>query len=113
MTAIMVVDDDANVLTGRKMTLESKGSHVRVLTDPVLALKHQGIKENGGAECKIVPSDIIMPKVAGVELSKYIKEARPDWKSLIVSSMPVHKEDWRNLILLRNRRMTLLPKYPH
>jgi len=29
------------------MTLESKGHHVRVFTDPVLALKHQGIKENG------------------------------------------------------------------
>lgn len=42
MTSILVVDDDADVLTVRKMTPENKGHHVHVFTEPVLVLKNQG-----------------------------------------------------------------------
>jgi CheY-like chemotaxis protein len=40
----------------------------------------------------------MMPKITGAELSKYVKKARPDLKVLIMSSVPVHKEEWHNLI---------------
>jgi DNA-binding NtrC family response regulator len=96
MTSIMVVDDDADVLSVIKMMLESRGHQVHAFRDPALALKH--LKEDGCAQCKIVISDIIMPKITGVELSKYLKEARPDLKVVIMSSMPVHRDEWRNLI---------------
>lgn len=82
MTSIMVVHDDEDVLFVIKMMLESRGHHVHAFSDPVLALKH--LKEDGCAQCKIVISDIMMPKIIGVELSKYVKEARPDLKFVIM-----------------------------
>lgn len=82
MTSIMVVHDDEDVLIVIKMMLENRGHHVHSFSDPVLALKH--LKEDGCAQCKIVISDIMMPKIIGVELSKYVKEARPDLKFVIM-----------------------------
>jgi len=108
MTGIMVVDDDVDVLAVIKMMLERRGYDVHAFSDPVLALRH--LKEDDCKGCEIVISDIIMPKITGVELSKYVKESRPDLKFLIMSSMPVRKQEWRNLIPFTQYIDDLIPK---
>lgn len=65
MTSIMVVDDDADVLTVIKMMSESRGHQVHAFRDPALALKH--LMEDGCAECSIAISDIIMPRMAQLD----------------------------------------------
>ena len=39
-----------------------------------------------------------MPKMTGIELSKYVKEARPELKFVIMSSMSVRKQEWRHIV---------------
>ena len=71
--------------------IERKGHHVHAFNDPILALHH--LKEENCKECSIVISDIKMPKMTGIELSKHVKEARPELKFVIRSSMPVRKQE--------------------
>src|SRR5205807_3761945 len=54
-------------------------------------------------ECSIMISDIKMPKMTGIELSKYVKEARPELKFVIMSSMSVRKQEWRHIVPFTKR----------
>ena len=76
--------------------IERKGHHVHAFNDPILALHY--LKEENSKECSIMISDIKMPKMTGIELSKYVKEARPELKFVIMSSMSVRKQEWRQIV---------------
>jgi len=76
--------------------IERKGHHVHAFNDPILALHY--LKEENSKECSIMISDIKMPKMTGIELSKYVKEARPELKFVTMSSMSVRKQEWRQIV---------------
>jgi DNA-binding NtrC family response regulator len=107
MSGIMIVDDDVDVLAVTKMMLERKGHEVHAFSDPVLALMHL---EDGCKTCKIAISDVIMPGITGVELSKYAKEARPDLKFVVMSAMPVRKTEWREVMPFTKYMDDFVPK---
>lgn len=108
MTGIMIVDDEIDVLAVTKMMLERKGYDVHGFSNPILALRH--LKEDGCRKCRIVISDAIMPGITGVELSKYVKEARPELIFVMMSAMPVQKEEWRNIIPFAKYMDDFIPK---
>jgi two-component SAPR family response regulator len=51
-----------------------------------------------------------MPGITGVELSKYVKEARPELIFVMMSAMPVQKEEWRNIIPFAKYMDDFIPK---
>jgi CheY-like chemotaxis protein len=93
---ILVVEDELDLLSTIKMVLERNKYLVHGFSDPLFALKH--IKEDGCASCKIVLSDIKMPQMTGIELAVHLKRIRPNLKIVLMSAMPVDREDWRNVL---------------
>ncbi len=91
----MIVDDDRDVLTVTTMMLERNGHKVHAFSDPSLALKHL---TDGCAECYLVISDIIMSGMTGIELAISAKKSRPRLRFVVMSSLPIRKKEWRNVI---------------
>ena len=92
----MVVDDDKDTLAVTRIMLERRGYSVQAFTDPNKALEH--LKEHGCKECVMVLSDIKMPKMTGIELAKYVKDDFPKLPFILMSSMPIRKEEWRTIL---------------
>ena len=93
---VLLVEDEPDLSSTIKMVLERYKYVVHSFSDPFLALKH--IKEDGCKDCKIVLSDIKMPQMTGVELAVHLKRIRPSLKIVLMSAMPVDREDWRNVL---------------
>ena len=72
--AILVLDDEFDILTTIKSFLQKHGFHVYAFTDPHLALEHFQI--NATIYCLII-SDIKMPHMNGFEFIKKVKEIKP------------------------------------
>ena len=79
---ILVVDDDEEVLGFVKDTLELNGYRVIATTSPMNAIdmfkKHK-------REIALVVTDIIMPLIDGGELTRRLREVRPDVKVVTIS----------------------------
>jgi DNA-binding NtrC family response regulator len=91
----MIVDDDKDVLTVTTMMLERNGHKVHAFGDPSLALKHL---TDGCTECGLVISDIVMSGMTGIELAISAKKSRPQLRFVVMSSLPIRKKEWRNVI---------------
>jgi CheY-like chemotaxis protein len=94
--AIMVVDDERDVLLVTKLMLERNGFKVHAFSDPSLALKH--LKEDGCKDCRLVISDFKMPGMTGLELARYVKQARPEIRVFLTTAFPIRKEEWRKVL---------------
>jgi CheY-like chemotaxis protein len=92
----MVVEDESDLLATVTMVLERHGYRVHGFPDPSLALTH--IRDERCNDCKIILCDIKMPHLTGVELAVHLKRIRPDLKFLLMSAMPVDKEQWRRVL---------------
>jgi len=93
----MVVDDDRDVLVTTKLMLERIGYQVHAFHDAASALKH--VKDNEGCkDCTITISDIKMSEMTGLELARYLKQARPQMKVVLMTSFPIRKEEWRKVL---------------
>lgn len=92
----MVVEDEPDLLAAVKMALERKGYHIHGFCDSTSALRH--FKEQGCKDCNLVLSDIKMQPMTGVELAIYLKKIRPDLKIVIMSAMPINKNEWRKVL---------------
>ena len=72
--SIMIVDDEIDITTFMKLSLQKCGFNVDSFTDPFLALEHLQIN------CKdymIVISDIRMLGLNGFEFVRKIREVKP------------------------------------
>ena len=93
---ILVIEDESDLLTAIKMTLEGRGYRVHGFSDPSMALKH--IKEVNCQDCSLVISDIKMPVMTGVELAIHFKRVRPEMKFMLMSAMSIDRANWRNIL---------------
>jgi CheY-like chemotaxis protein len=86
---ILVVNDEPDMTTMLKMTLERAGFRVDTFNDPVLALK--GFRPN---LYDLVILDVIMPNTDGLELYSQLKRKDPEINVcfLTASSEPYREE---------------------
>ena len=80
MYEVLVIDDDADVRDAIKRVLERAGFAVRTSMDAVAALS-----ELSRRSADVVITDIIMPKVNGVEAIRSILEGFPGVKIIAIS----------------------------
>ena len=86
-TKIMIVDDDVDTSMGFKIALQERGYTVSEFTNPLLALEHfKRINNN----CDLVISDLRMPGMNGLELSKNIKIINPKAKILLMTAFDIN-----------------------
>jgi DNA-binding NtrC family response regulator len=89
--AIMVVDDELDILSVIKMSLEKSGMKVHGFDNPVAALEH--IDKAGCCDCWMLLSDVSMSQMSGFELVKKIKQLRPDLVVLLMSAFEINKDE--------------------
>jgi DNA-binding NtrC family response regulator len=81
---IMVVDDDFDIATLVKITLQKSGfKNVFVFTKPLLALEH--FKINYKDYCMVI-ADIRMPEMNGFEFARSVSWAKPEIKVLLMTA---------------------------
>ena len=90
--AILLLDDDFDIITVFRLGLEDKGFHVSVFTDPLLALDHfQMNPEQFG----LVISDIRMPVMNGYDFIKKVKEMKPEVKVFLMTAFKIDDIEFR------------------
>jgi CheY-like chemotaxis protein len=70
LSAVLLIDDDKDILTVLKRSLELKGVNTYGFTNPVLAVEHF---KNNAASYDIVVTDIRMPQMNGFEVARAVK----------------------------------------
>jgi DNA-binding NtrC family response regulator len=84
---IMVVDDDFDIATLVKITLQKSGfKNVFVFTKPLLALEH--FKINYKDYCMVI-ADIRMPEMNGFEFARSVSRAKPEIKVLLMTAFDI------------------------
>ena len=87
---IMVIDDDFDIATLVKITLQKNGfEDVFVFTKPSLALEHFKINYK---DYSLVICDIRMPEMNGFELARYISQMKPGIKVILMTAFDI-KDD--------------------
>ena len=77
---IVLVDDEPGVLRALELILRASGCTVTVFSDPCEAQKQL----NAGLECRVLISDLRMPKLSGSDLISEVKKVR-QIQSILIS----------------------------
>jgi DNA-binding NtrC family response regulator len=85
--SIMIVDDEIDVGTFMKLSLQKCGFNVDSFTDPFLALEHFHLNSK---DYTIVISDIRMPDINGFEFVLKIREVKPKIKVLLMTAFDIN-----------------------
>jgi DNA-binding NtrC family response regulator len=84
---IMVIDDDFDIATLVKITLQKDGfRNVFAFTKPSLALEH--FKINYEDYCLVI-ADIRMPEMNGFEFAKAVSRVKPEIKVLLMTAFDI------------------------
>ena len=91
LARLLVVDDDYDIVQVLKMGLLKRGFSVDAFTNPQDAL--QSFKSNAESYC-LVLSDIRMPMLSGIQLSKKVKEVNPNVKVIMMTAFEVRDSEF-------------------
>ncbi len=94
-SSVLLIDDDKDILTVLKRSLEIKGVNTYGFTNPVLAVEHF---RNNAANYDIVVTDIRMPQMNGFEVARAVKEIRPDIKLAFVTAFEVNQSEFEKVL---------------
>jgi DNA-binding NtrC family response regulator len=86
LARLLIVDDDSDIVQVLKMGLVKNGFSVDAFTNPEDAL--QSFKSDAESYC-LVLSDVRMPMLSGIQLSKKIKEINPDVKVVLMTAFEI------------------------
>lgn len=93
--SILIVDDEFDIVTLIKASLQKHGFSTLAFTDPLLALEHF---QNNSNDFALVISDIRMPSMNGYELIRKIKAERPTIKTILISAFEINKEEFSKIM---------------
>jgi CheY-like chemotaxis protein len=93
--AVLLLDDEFDIITVFKQGLEKQGIHVFAFTDPLLALEHFQINSE---QYRLVISDLRMPRMNGYEFIKKVKEMKPQIKVLFMTAFEIDDIEFRRLL---------------
>ena len=83
---ILVLDDDFDIVSIIKISLQKRRFNVFAFTDPFLALEHfEIISKNYG----LVLSDVRMPGMPGFEFVRKVRKIEPNVKILLMSAFEI------------------------
>ncbi|MCH8037055.1 MAG: PAS domain S-box protein [Proteobacteria bacterium] len=82
---ILLSEDDDSLRHLVQITLEELGYHVLAAADGFEALE---VEEEHDGPIALLLSDVVMPNMGGIDLSRALKETRPDTKILFMSGYP-------------------------
>jgi DNA-binding NtrC family response regulator len=86
LARVLLVDDDPDIVQVLKMGLLKNGFMVEAFTNPYEAL--QSFKSNADSYC-LVLSDIRMPILSGIQLSKKVKAINPNVKVVLMTAFEI------------------------
>jgi CheY-like chemotaxis protein len=94
-SSVLLIDDDKDILTVLKLSLERKGMNIHCFTNPVLAVEHF---KNNAANYDIVVTDIRMPQMNGFEVARAIKEIRQDIRLAFITAFDINKSEFEKVL---------------
>ena len=92
---VLIVDDEPDVLTVFKKSLEKEGYFTYGFVNPAAALEH--FRQNP-KEYRVIVSDIRMPGLSGLELTREIKKINSDVKVVLMSSFEITKNEFDTVL---------------
>ena len=91
LAKLLVVDDDPDIVQVLKMGLVKNRFLVDAFTNPEEAL--QSFKSNAESYCLLL-SDMRMPSLSGIQLSKKVKEINPNVKVVLMTAFEIRDEEF-------------------
>jgi DNA-binding NtrC family response regulator len=85
--SIMIVDDEIDIATFMKLSLQKCCFDVDSFTDPFVALEHFQLNSE---DYTIILSDIRMPGMNGFEFVQKIREVKPKIKVLLMTAFDIN-----------------------
>jgi DNA-binding NtrC family response regulator len=95
LAKLLIVDDDSDIVQVLKMGLVRNGFSVEAFTNPQEAL--QSFKSNAESYC-LVLSDIRMPSLSGIELSRKLKEVNPNVKVVLMTAFEIRDDEFSKVL---------------
>ena len=95
-TSILTVDDEYDIVTLIKWSLEMDGQRVCTFTDAFAALDH--FSSQFEDHHSIVISDIRMPGMNGYEFVRQVKKINPQVKIILMSAFEIKTEEFLNVL---------------
>jgi DNA-binding NtrC family response regulator len=93
--SILLVDDEPDIATVLKQSLEKLGFQVFAFTDPLVALEHFQIDSK---EYGLVMSDLRMPAMNGYEFVKKVKKIKPEVKVFLMTAFEIDEAEFSKLL---------------
>ncbi len=93
--SILVVDDEFEIVTLIKRSLQNHGFNTLAFTNPLLAFEHFQNNSKGFA---MIISDIRMPSMNGYELIRKIKTIHPTIKTILISAFEIDKDEFSKVM---------------
>ncbi len=91
LSKLLIVDDDSDIVQVLKMGLIKNGFLVEAFTNSQEAL--QSFKSDAESYC-LVLSDIRMPSISGIQLSKKVKEVNPNVKVVLMTAFEIRDNEF-------------------
>ena len=91
LAKLLIVDDDYDIVQVLKMGLLRSGFSVGAFTNPQEAL--QSFKSDAENYC-LVLSDVRMPSISGIQLSKKVKEVNPNVKVVLMTAFEIRDNEF-------------------
>ena len=88
---ILVLDDDFDIVSIIKISLQKRRFNVFAFTDPFLALEHF---ELNSKDYGLVLSDVRMPGMPGFEFIRRVREMEPNVKILLMSAFKISDSEF-------------------
>jgi CheY-like chemotaxis protein len=89
--SVLLIDEDADILTIFKHSLAQAGMHTYGFTNPMLAVEH--FRRNANSY-DIVVTDIRMPHMSGFQVARAVKQIRPDIKVAFATSFDINRPEF-------------------
>ncbi len=85
---VLIVEDEPSLLDLNRRLLERLGYKVLIAEGPVEALE---VSRRFPGPIQLLLSDVIMPGMSGLEVSRHLHRIRPEMKNLFVSGYPANE----------------------
>jgi len=93
--SVLLIDDEPDILTILKRSLEIAGISSYGFTDPTLAVQHF---KNNADNYDILVTDVRMPTMNGFDVVREIRKIRPDIKIAFSTSFEINATEFSRLL---------------
>jgi|SRR6185436_1667224 len=93
--SILIVDDEPDICTTIKRSINGNGFVASSFTDPHLALQHVKLEPN---KYDVLISDVRMPSMSGFELARQVKAASPKTNVVMMTAFEIHKSEFDSVL---------------